>query len=108
MVLEVTWSNTSLMWHVNLTRKPYHLPIQQLPSNINALKARNKPDIEQWYYATLFSPVRKTLLQAINKEQFSTFPNLTVYLMKHLLPYMATEKVHTKQMRKNIKSTKAP
>ena len=108
MILEVNWSNTSVMWQVNLTRKPNHLPSQQLPSNINALTASNKPEREQWYYGTLFSPVRKTLLQAINKEHFSTFPNLTVYLMKHLLTYMATEKVHTKQMRKNIKSTKAP
>ena len=73
---------------------------------LNALESRIKIEIAKGYHATIYSPVCKTLLQDINKVHFSTWSNLTVYLMKHLLPSMAMSKLHMKQIRKNINSTK--
>ena len=83
-ILECTHSNTSSMWQVNLTSSSDHPPSQPQPGALNAPVARIKPDIVQWYHATLFSPVVKTLLQYIKKFHFSTWPNLTVDLMKHI------------------------
>ena len=49
----------------------------------------------------LFSPVKKTLLQSIRNGHFTTWPNMTVELMKHLPPFMDTAKGHMKQVRKD-------
>ena len=68
---------------------------------------RTKPEQEQWYHATLFGPGKQTLIQAINKGYFATWPNLTRKLInKHLPPSMATAKGHMHQTRKKLKSNK--
>ena len=54
----------------------------------------------------LLSPEKKTLLQAIKNGHFTTCPNLKVELINHLPPSMSTAKVHMKQIRENINSTK--
>ena len=66
-----------------------------------------KPELEQWYHATLFSPVKQTLIQAIKKGYFATWPNLRSELInKYIPPSMATSKGHMHQTRKNLNSTK--
>ena len=67
---------------------------------------RSKPELSKWYHTALFSPEKKTLIQAIKNGHFTTWTNLTVELMNQLPPSMATAKGHMKQIRKNIKSTK--
>ena len=48
---------------------------------------RTKPDMAQWYYATLFIPTKKTIIQAIKEYYFTTCLNLKVDLInKHLPP----------------------
>ena len=94
------------MWQVNLTSNPTRPPSHQQPAALNALAERSNPELSKWYHAALFIPVKKTLLQAIKNSHFTTWPRLPVELMKHLPPSMATSKVHMKQIRKNINSTK--
>ena len=94
------------MCQVNLTINPGQPLIQKQQGALNALAARSNPELDKWYHTTLFSPVRKTLPQAINKIHFSAYPNLTVDLINHLPPSMATAKGIMKQIQKNIKSTK--
>ena len=94
------------MWKFKLTYKPTGPPIQQQPESLNTLAARSNPELEKWYHTALFIPVKKTLPQAIKNSHFTTWSNLTVELMNHLPPSMATTKGHMKQIRKNIKSTK--
>ena len=66
-----------------------------------------KPELAQWYHATVFSPVKQTLLQAIKKGYFTTWTNLTIVLInKHLTESMATSKVHMHQKRNILKPTK--
>ena len=66
-----------------------------------------KPELAQWYHATLFVPINYTLIQSIKKGYFTTSPNLTSKLInKHLTPSMTTSKGHMHQTIKNLKSTK--
>ena len=68
---------------------------------------RTKSELAQWYHATLFSPVKQTLVQAIKKGYFATWPYLKIDLInKHLPQSMATAKGHIHQTRKNLNSTK--
>ena len=94
------------MWKVNLTSNPTVPPSQQQPAALNALAARINPELVKSYHAALFIPAKKKLLQAIKNGHFATWPNITVELVKHLPPSMATTKVHMKQFRKSINSTK--
>ena len=105
-VLEGNRSSTSGMCQVNLTSNPTGPPSHQQPAVINTLAERSKPELAKWYHMALFRPVKKTLLQAIKNGRFFTCPNLTVELMKHLPPSMATAKVHMKHISNNSKSTK--
>ena len=94
------------MCQVKLTSNPTRPPSQQQPAALNALAARINPKIANWYHAALYIPVKKTLLLAIKNVHFTTWTSLTLELMKNLPPSIATTKVHMKQIRKNIKSTK--
>ena len=93
------------MRQVNLTSNPTVLPSHQQSTALNVLEERSKPDIAKWYHASLFSPLNKTLLQAIKNGHFTTWSNLTVELMKHIPPSMVTSQFHMKYIRKNINST---
>ena len=94
------------MWQVNLTSNPTRTPSHQQPASLNTLEEIINLELAKWYHAALFIPVKKILLQAIKNGHFTTWTNLTVEIMKHLPPSMATAKCHTKQIRKSIKSIK--
>ena len=68
--------------------------------------ARSKPELAKWYHIAIFSPLKETLFQSIKNDHFTTWPNMIVELMKHLPLSMATAKLHMKQVRKKINSTK--
>ena len=95
-------SNISIMFQFNLTNIPGQTPSSPIPASLNTLAAGTKPELSQCYHATLFSPFHKTLLQAIKRGQFFIWLKLTLKVIKHLPPSMATEKLHMKQIRKNI------
>ena len=60
-------------------------------------------------HAAAFSPVTSTLIDAINNNQFTTWPNFTApNIRKHLPPSIATAKGHMDQIRQNIQSTNKP
>ena len=71
------------------------------------MSERTKYNLAQWYHATLFNPVKQTLIQSIKKGYFATQPNLEMGLVnKHVPPSMATSKGHMHQTRNNIMCTK--
>ena len=95
------------MWQVHLANTPQPRPTPTHQSANNLMEKRTKYDLEQWYHATLFSPIKQTLIQEINKFYFATWPNLTIDLMnRHLPPSMATANGHMHQTRNKTKSTK--
>ena len=66
-----------------------------------------KSDLAQYYGATLFSPVKSTLLRAIHRHHFTSWPAMTTKLMrKHLPKIIPTTQGHLDQEPKNIRSTK--
>ena len=78
LVLEGTHNGAAGIWQVKLTT-PQPIPT----TKIN----KQKPDMAQWYYATLFIPTKKTIIQAIKEYYFTTCLNLKVDLInKHLPP----------------------
>ena len=66
-----------------------------------------KPKLVQLYHTTMFITVKHTLIQAVKKGYFATWPNLKTDLTnKHTPPSMATSKGHMHQTRNNINTTK--
>jgi hypothetical protein len=66
-----------------------------------------KADLAAFLHACLFSPMVATLLRAIQRGHFTSFPGLSVELIrKHVLKSIATTKGHTRGQQKNIRSTK--
>ena len=67
---------------------------------------RTNHKLAQWYHATLFSPVKHTIIQAIKKGYLYTWPNLKRKIInKHLTPSMEKSRYHIHQTRKKFKST---
>ena len=106
LVLEGTRNGLTGMWHVQLT-PPHPITTPTHESANTFMEYITKPELAQWYHATLFVPINYTLVQSIKKGYFTTSPNLTSKLInKHLTPSMTTSKGHMHQTSKNLKSTK--
>ena len=92
-VPEGTRNGEAGMWQVKITPPQGPTPTHQSANTLMA--ERTKPELAQWYHATLFRPVKQTLIQAIKKGYFATWPYLTIDLInKHLPQSMATAKGH--------------
>ena len=93
-------------------REPHtHKIPPSLPSNDTAASAirsaATKADLAAFLHACLFSPMVVTLLRAIQRGHFTSFPGLTVDLIrKHLLKSTATTKGRMRGQQKNVRSTK--
>ena len=100
VVLKFTRNGSAGMCWVKLTPpQPSQTPTYQSANTV--MVDRTRTELKQWYHATLFSPVKQTLIQATKKLSFATWPNLTIDLInKHLPQYMATDKGHMHQTRK--------
>ena len=74
----------------------------------NAYNITSKCSLIKYLYQCLFFPPQKTLLKAIAKNQFTTWPGLTYTAVKTYLPNVApaTDKGHIKYQRQGIRYTK--
>ena len=78
-----------------------------LANNVHAMST--KTDLAIYYHRTLYSPVPSTLIQAIQKGFFATWPGLTAELIsKHLPKSINTAKGHMKLQRQHVRSTQPP
>jgi hypothetical protein len=102
------------LWTVDLSNNtkslarnpPTALPLR-LPFFNSAQNKKKLPDLVQYIHRASFSPVIKTWTQAINAGFFTTWPGFTSALVrKHVSKSVATAKVHLRQDRKNVQSTK--
>ena len=70
-------------------------------------KKETKSTLAQFLHGACFSPVKTTLLNAIDKNHFTTWPGFTTKLVrKHLLTPIATAQGHQNQEKQNLQSTK--
>ena len=84
LVLEGNFNGEAGMWQVKLTPPQGPTPTHQ---SVNTLMAdRIKPELAQWYHATLSSPVNHTLIQAIKRGYFTTWTYLIIELINKNLP----------------------
>ena len=66
-------------------------------------------DLTKYLHASLFSPVKSTLIKAIDKGFLMTFPGLTSALIKKHLPTpLATALGHQVRERQGLQSTTSP
>ena len=64
-------------------------------------------EVLEYIYASLFSPKKSTLLEAIKNNNLSTFPGLTYKnAQRYINETIATAKGHLDRTRKNERSTK--
>ena len=65
-------------------------------------------DLAQYHVATLFNPVKSTLLRAIQRNRFISWPGLSTKLInKHLPKRIGTAQGHLDQEFKNLRSTRS-
>ena len=74
----------------------------------NAYAMTSKASLIQYLYQAAFSPPKATLLIAVYKNQFVTWPGLTVNAVKKYLPDSSpeTDKGHMKRQKQGIRITK--
>ena len=67
---------------------------------------RTKGELAQYYGATMFDTVKSTIIRAINRNHFTSWPGMTSKLMrKHLPQRLATAQGHLDQDFKNVRTT---
>jgi hypothetical protein len=89
------------LWTVPLDNTRTSIKQQEKISN-NVYEISKVCEETQYLYATAFSPVKSTFIKAIEAENFTTWPNLTVHHVKQYLEKPeATIKGHMNQQRKN-------
>jgi len=99
------------LWNIPLAPKPF-LPTSDKNVKFLASSAISdditKQDLAAFLHGTIFSPSPSTLIRAIKKNHFTSWPGLTESIIrKHLPKSIATSKGHLRGQQKNIKSTKA-
>ena len=74
----------------------------------NTYTMTSKANLIQYLHQAAFSPPKATLLKALHKNQFVTWPGLTVKAVQKYLPELspATDKGHMKRQKLGIRSTK--
>ena len=76
---------------------------------LSASSSSTKSELLQFLHASAFSPVPSTLIHAITKNHFVTWPGLTTKAVRRHLPKsLATAQGHLDRQRRNTRSTKAP
>lgn len=89
---------------INLKVNKKFIPVQLFPK-LNIILRKNKPKEERvrFLHGDICSPVSSTLIKAIDKNNFTTWPYLTSKQMgKHFPPVIATEAGHIKQERQGL------
>ena len=82
-------------------------PKEQHVANAVIRLDTTKGELAEYYGDTMFNPVKSTLLHALNRNHFNTWPGMTTKLMrKHLPNRIATAQGHLDQESKNLRSTK--
>jgi hypothetical protein len=76
---------------------------------LTAYTSSSKSELVQFLHASAFSPVPATLIEAIGKNQFGTWPGFTTKaIRRHLPKSFATAQGHLDRQRRNVLTTKAP
>ena len=88
-------------------------PVKLAPENpslsVIIRKKKNHLELAQYLHAACLSPVKSTMITAIKKNHFKSWPGLTPQLVsKHLPTPTATVQGHIKQEQQNLQSTKPP
>ena len=104
------------LWTIPLAPKASPLPTPPLTSTpsthqaSSALRmASTKQDLAKFLHAVLCSPHPSTVIRAIKKGHFTSFPGLTTELLhKHLPKAFATAMGHMRGHQQNVNSTKQP
>jgi hypothetical protein len=118
--------NQTMVWigHREPTTGLWVLPLDPLKTTDNVTPTRNdsetnhvasnaytmtsKESLIKYLHQCLFSPPKRTLIKAINNNQFTTWPGLTAKAVQQYLldNAPATGKGHMKRQRQGIRSTK--
>ena len=102
------------LWGVNLSSSQQSPPATATNPTRNSINVimcfdKTKAQLAMYYHACLGSPVVSTFLNAIKQGFLTTWPGLTVDLIKNHLPLsIPTAKGHLRQESQNLRSTKQP
>ena len=95
------------LWNIPLGSCPptQQSPTRSYPNQANGILRQyiTKRKLDQYFHAAAFSPVKSTLLTAINNGQFTSLPGLSTSLISKRLPqYLFTVEGHLDQEQKNL------
>jgi hypothetical protein len=106
---------TNGLWNIPRAPKEAAHPLIPLPTPKTLQHSANgviqnintKQDLAAFHHGSAYSPVPSTLLWAIGRGHFHSWPGLTTGLVsKHLAKALATSKGHLRMQQKNVQSTK--
>jgi hypothetical protein len=90
---------------ISIMTQEYRKQKEEMSNNVYKLSKVH--DATQYLHAAAFSPVKSTLIKAIEAGNFTTWPNLTAHHVKQYLEKSEeTIKVHMDQQRKNVRIMK--
>ena len=93
--------NKQILHGIRLPNGLWSLPLYSPQEQANALfPEQTQRDLIQWLHAAAFSPSISTFLEAVERNFFVTWPNLTPKVIRrYLKPSVATVKGHLNQQR---------
>ena len=93
--------NKQILHGIRLPNGLWSLPLHSPKEQANALfPEHTQRDLIQWLHAAAFSPSISTFLEAVERNFFVTWPNLTPKVIRrYLKPSVATVKGHLNQQR---------
>ena len=95
------------LYYKDLPDPPPVAPQGLHPFTFSTYEMKTKADLVQYLHRGAFSPVVHTWTKAIEAGHLATWTGLTSNMVcKHLPKLLATTKLHLKQDRQNIRSTK--
>ncbi len=100
----------SRLWLMPLdSSTPQHQTGDAPSYGLSAYTSSSKSELVQFLHASAFSPVASTLLDAVGKNHFVTWPGLTTKAIRcHLPKSFATAQGHLDRQRQNFRTTQAP
>ena len=100
----------TILYMINMTAPHNSMTEQNIPEAFSAnhvYETKSKQELILFYHGSYFSPKKRTLVEAIKRNAFSSWPGLTAYLVNEYLPNTeATIKGHIRQQYKGPQSNK--
>ena len=108
IVMQVHRDPRTTLYMINMTAPLKSMTEQHIPDTFRSnhvYEAKSKQELTLFYHAACFSPTKRTFVDAIKRNDFASWPGLTVEIVNKHLP--RTEETIKGHIRKHYKGTQS-